>query len=435
MKIPPFFLDDWQCEIMGSHHHNAREKLAAFQLEAINKTLFHATANSRFYKTHLKQVDKIANFNEFNRLPFTLPSHIQADSLSFLAVSQDEISRIVTLETSGTTALAKRIFFTSSDLGTTIDFFARILSHLTHPGETVLILLPGNTPASAGDLLKTALDRIGVKAIVPGLVTDFSDTLEHLHTHTPSLIIGLPVQVLALGELLAQGHHKIGFVRNIILTSDAVSPAIKQRVGQTFGCRVFDHYGMTETGFGGGMDCFAHKGYHLRETDLYVEIIDPDTKKPVPPGSWGEIVITTLGRQGMPLVRYRTGDISRIIDAPCPCTSPFRRMDYVRYRYAHTQLLQSGQRFGMPDLDGLIFKLPGIMDFQVVVHPGKAGSLKMEIQIQTCTKRTITKEKIRKALAPLFQTAIDRGELSLGAVQTRDFKFKDTYTGKRRIQD
>ena len=78
---------------------------------------------------------------------------------------------------------------------------------------------------------------------------------------------------------------------------------------------------------------------------------------------------------------------------------------------------------------------PGVMDFQVFLHPGKAGSLKMEIQVQTCDKRAISKEEIRKTLSLLLQTAIDRGGLSLGAVQTKAFEFKDTYTGKRRIQD
>jgi len=433
MKFPPFFLDDWQCKILGSP---PLQKLAAYQLAALNKTLAHAKKNSRFYRTHLKGVEEIDGFEAFEQLPFTLPLDIREKSSWFLAVSQDKIARIVTLETSGTTAPPKRLFFTDWDLDVTIGFFSRVLSRLTRPKERALILLPGNTPGSAGDLLKTALARIGVKGIVPGIIRDFNETLDLLSTHTPSLIIGLPVQVMALGELMHKGSHRLTSVRHIILTSDSVCHVLKQRVENSFGCPVFDHYGMTETGFGGGIDCFAHGGYHLRETDLYFEIIDPNTGMAVPVGSWGEIVVTTLNHRGMPLIRYRTGDVSRFINEPCPCKSPFRRMDYIRYRLAHILVLPNGQCLGLTDLDELLFKIPGVLDFDVSLIPGLGVDLKMEILIKTNDQEMIRPGDIGKILtrSPLLQPAIDSGALVLGSIQTAAFEFKDTYRGKRRIE-
>jgi phenylacetate-coenzyme A ligase PaaK-like adenylate-forming protein len=433
--IPPFFLEDRQCERLGPSPQKALEKLAAFQLEALNKTIVHAKSNSRFYATHLGGISAVDSFDAFEHLPFTLPRHIQVKSAWFLAVSQDKIARIVTLETSGTTAPPKRLFFTDSDLEATIDFFSLVLSHLTRPGERGLILLPGATPASAGDLLKTALARIGVVGIVPGIIQDFNETLDLLTTHTPSLVIGLPVQVMALGELMRQGCHPLTSVRHIILTSDSVAPAVKQRVRTLFGCSVFDHYGMTETGFGGGIDCFAHGGYHLRETDLYFEIIDPSTGKLVPTGSWGEIVVTTLNRWGMPLIRYRTGDISRFIKEPCPCNSIFRRMDYVRYRQDHRFILPNGQGLSMPDLDDLLFNISGVLDFDVTLGPGPGAALKLEIIIKVVDKEKVRPGEIdmRLSRAPLLKPAIDSGALILGPIQTTAFEFNNTYRGKRRI--
>ncbi len=432
--ISPFFLD-WQCERLGSSPQKALEKLAAFQLTALNKTLAHAKLNSRFYKNHLKGVKDIPNFDAFEQIPFTLDQDIRGKSSWFLAVSQDEISRIVTLETSGTTAPPKRLFFTDSDLEVTIDFFSRVLSHLTCPGERGLILLPGNTPASAGDLLKTALARIKVVGIVPGIIHDFDETLDLLFTHTPTLVIGLPVQVLGLGELIHQGHHPLNFVRHIILTSDSVVPAVKQRVEKSFDCPVFDHYGMTETGFGGGIDCFAHGGYHLRETDLYFEIIDPDTGRTLPDGRWGEIVVTTLNRRGMPLIRYRTGDISRFINEPCPCGSPFRRMDYIHCRLSHIFVLPNGKHLCLSDLDELLFKIPGVMDFDVSLGPGLGAAFKLEILIKTHDKEIIRPGEIEAVLSrtPFLRPSLDSGALEIGSIQTAVFEFKDTYQGKRRI--
>jgi acyl-coenzyme A synthetase/AMP-(fatty) acid ligase len=124
---------------------------------------------------------------------------------------------------------------------------------------------------------------------------------------------------------------------------------------------VFEHYGMTEMGLGGGVDCEAHAGYHLREADLYVEIVDPLTGEPLPEGVRGEVVFTTLTRRGMPLVRYRTGDLSRFLPGPCPCGTVLRRLERVRGRLA-------GQtaEVTMPELDEALFAVPGVVDFTVV---------------------------------------------------------------------
>ncbi len=103
------------------------------------------------------------------------------------------------------------------------------------------------------------------------------------------------------------------------------------------GCEVFAHSGLTETGFGGGVECGAHQGYHLREADLFVEIVDPGTGRPLPDGEPGEIVVSTLCRLAMPLIRYRTGDLGHLLPGPCVCGSPFRRLGAVAGRIVRTQ--------------------------------------------------------------------------------------------------
>jgi len=436
MMIPPSFLDTWQCDQIHADRNHIRESLTSFHLAALKEVVAYAMTNSRFYKKQFQhiQIKGIASLDEFRELPFTFPGHLKENSPSFLCGSRDTIARIVTIETSGTTALPKRIFFTRSDLDNTIAFFTRVLSQLCAPSESALILLPGNTPASAGDLLGTAMAQIGGKGLIRGLITDFNDTAQTLLNQTPSLIIGLPVQILALCEWVRQNNCKTDSVRHVILTSDYASPAIKYRIAQVLNCRVFDHYGMTETGFGGGIDCFAHQGYHVRETDLFFEIIDPNTGMIQPSGQWGEIVVTTLNRQGMPLIRYGTGDVSRFLCDPCSCGSPFKRMDYVRYRTAGLVTLSEGQTLGMPDLDDLFFSIPGVVDFHATLVTAPSGH-RLDIVLQVLDRTLFRNIDIQKFLycSPVVKKAVETGAVRLGPIQTDRFDFTDTYTGKRKI--
>jgi phenylacetate-coenzyme A ligase PaaK-like adenylate-forming protein len=428
------FLDPFQTRKIGADHDSVRDKLESFQLEMLKYTVRYAVNHSRFYSERLKHVDveSMLSLDDITALPFTLPSDLREKSLSFLCVSQEDILRIVTLQTSGTTAQPKRLFFTGPDLEKTLSFFSLVLSQLILPSEKALILLPGNTPASAGDLLCTAMNRIDGKGILHGPVFDFNDALDQLMIQAPSLIIGMPVQVLALCSLIESKGVNTNFLRHVILTSDHASRPLKKRVAETLSCPVIDHYGLTEAGYGGGIDCLAHRGYHLRETDLFFEIIDPDTEKPVPEGSWGEIVLTTLNRQGMPLIRYRTGDMSRFLTAPCPCGSLFRRMDYIRYRYSHSILLPGNIRFGIPDLDDILFNIPGVLDFDANLVPiHDVQKLNLTLKMQDSYRKHDQDLKTLIFNAPFLQKVIATGLIRPGTVRTEPFQYRDTYVSKR----
>jgi phenylacetate-coenzyme A ligase PaaK-like adenylate-forming protein len=428
------FLDAWQRTKINAPSGGVREKLDAFHLTALQETVSHARARSRFYATHLKEAPPFNSLHEFTTLPFTLPGHIRKNSLAFLCVSLDEITRIITLETSGTTAQPKRIFFTRPDLESTIEFFSRVLSQLTRPAEKALILLPANTPSGAGDLLNTAMARIDGLGLVPGPAPDFNHTLDILFSHEPSVIIGMPVQVLALGESAKAKNRQTGFVRHAVLTADYVSPAVTSRISDTLGCQVWDHYGMTETGFGGGIDCTAHGGYHVRETDLFFEIIDPDTGAPAPQSQWGEIVVTPLNRRAMPLIRYRTGDMSRFLPDPCPCGSPFKRLAPVRHRYSGLIPLSNGSVLGMPDLDDVFFRIPGVVDFHAALSRDPKTP-RLDITLKALDPSGIQNLDIQKFLphSPVLQKALETGVLRLAPLGTEAFEFVDTYRSKRKI--
>jgi phenylacetate-coenzyme A ligase PaaK-like adenylate-forming protein len=116
-------------------------------------------------------------------------------------------------------------------------------------------------------------------------------------------------------------------------------------------------------GLGGGVECQARRGYHLREADLYLEVIDPIHGRTVPEGEYGEVVFTTLTRRGMPLIRYRTGDISRFIPEDCPCGTVLRTLEKVRRRVGNQVDLGNGHCLTMADLNEALFPIDGVLNF------------------------------------------------------------------------
>ena len=257
-------------------------------------------------------------------LPLISSEDIVAAGTSIVCLSQSRIKRIVSMMTSGSTAAPKRIYFSEADLDLTIDFFANGMLLMTGPGERVMICMDGQTPDGLGDLLARGLQRDGVEPLVYGYLRDMEDAATYALAHQPHCLVGVPQQVLALAELCPQLRPL-----TVLLSADNVPDDLRQRIEQLWQTEVFSHWGMRETGLGGAVECPAHDGHHIRHADLLVEIIDPISGRRLPDGEWGEIVISTLTREAMPLLRYRTGDISRLLAEPCRCGSPLKRLDAV----------------------------------------------------------------------------------------------------------
>ena len=283
--------------------------LEDYQLRKVNETIGYARRNSPFYRRHLAALPAapLGALSDIQRIPFTTPSDIIHDPFRFLAVPQDEVARIVTLRTSGSTGESKRLFFTEEDLELTVDFFHRGMATLVRPGQRVVVLLPGERPDSVGDLLVRGLQRLGVPALVYGPVTDPGHAAHAVASFGAHCLVGIPTQVLAVARSRTGSAIGKGSIESVLLSTDYVPRAIEKTLEEVWGCRVFTHYGMTETGLGGGVECEALDGYHLREADLYFEVVDHETGAACPDGIMGEVVFTTLTRRGMPLIRYRAG--------------------------------------------------------------------------------------------------------------------------------
>ena len=212
-----------------------------------------------------------------------------------------------------------------------MDFFHHGMMTLVSPSDRVIIFLPGKTEGSVGDLLRKALYRFGCEGIVFGPIDDYGHAIKTIVDLKPACAVGIPSQLLALSRY-AEFGTSVGQaqIKSVLLSTDYVPQAVVDSLTETWKCKVYSHYGMTEMGLGGAVECSARDGYHMREADLLFEIIDPATGMPVNKGEYGEVVFSTLTRRGMPLIRYRTGDRSRFLTQPCPCGSVLKRMERIR---------------------------------------------------------------------------------------------------------
>lgn len=374
--------------------------LQTWQLAKLNETLDLVRSRSSFYKKLFAGMpESISSLDELRKFPFTTPEDIRENPLGFVCVSQDEIQRVVTLQSSGTTGEPKRIFFTADDQQLTIDFFGVGMSTLVEAGERVLIFLPGETPGSVGDLLRMGLERKGAHPIPYGMVKDPFHALDVMEKEQADCLVGSPTQILTLARRWNLTNKA---PRTILLSTDYVPAAIANELEKIWGCEVFNHYGATEMGLGGGVECEAHslaprdrRGFHLREADMFFEIVSPETGEPVPDGKYGEVVFTTLTRRGMPLVRYRMGDRSRFIVGECPCGTKLKTLEKVRGRFSG--FVRVGDEIlKLPDFDEALFSLSGLLNFSVTVS-GSAGNEALLIDAQMLTDEDSAGE-VEKAL-------------------------------------
>jgi phenylacetate-CoA ligase len=323
--------------------------LRDWQLSRLAETVAYVQAHSRFYS------DRLWNFNgTLESLPFTKPTDIAQDPMAFLCVPQTEIARVTTLTTSGTSGPKKRIFFTKNDLERAVDFFALGMTMLVHEDQDTLILMGADTEHSIARLLKVAVERLGAHGRIGDIAGGAEETLEA--ARTADCIVGMPAELLYLCRL--DGRLRPS---TVLLSADFVPECVIAVLKEHWGCRVFTHFGMTETGFGCAVQCEVGEGHHVRHPELILEIVDPATGQAVPAGSRGEIVLTTFCHEAMPLLRYRTGDIASLIEASCACGGSLPRLGRVLGRYENQ--LGSGT-LSIHQLDEWLFAMPAVRAFE-----------------------------------------------------------------------
>ena len=322
-------LDAWLARQCGAAtNRELPERLAQMQVHLLRRTLAQAMRGT-FYATRLQGYGlNLATLEDLTHLPFTTADDLRNWG-DFLCVSQGDVQRMVTLHTSGTTGQPKRLAFTDADLARTRDFFAVGMSQLVRSGQRLAVLLPGaERPDGVADLLRQALGSAGVEVVAPPPHVHMDRCGEELARWlgqaAAHCVVAAPAQLASLLTFFpTAGPDNLA---GVLSSAEPLDADLGQILRQRWQCEVLDHYGLTETAYGGAVECSAHDGFHVRELDVFIEIVDISRSNVLPFGQAGEVVITTLQREAMPLVRYRTGDVARLLPGPCACGSPLQRL-------------------------------------------------------------------------------------------------------------
>ena len=276
---------------------------------------------SPFYARKFDGIDlsDVQTQEDFEKLPFSEKADLrEVYPLGLQAVPDEEVVRIHS--SSGTTGTPVVIPYTQQDVIDWATQFARCYETAGITNKDRIQITPGYGLWTAGIGFQLGCERLGAMAIPmgPGNTEKQLKMMQDLHS---TVITGTSSYALLLAEEISKrGLRDKLDLRKGVIGSERWGEKMRNRIADEMGIEIFDIYGLTEVyGPGIGISCKAHNGMHIWEDYVYAEIVDPKTGEVLPDGEVGELVLTTLRKQGAPLIRYRTHDLTRIIPGDCTC--------------------------------------------------------------------------------------------------------------------
>jgi len=299
-------------------------------LDKIKDAIRHAM-NGAFYKERFPglQADDIKTMEDFERLPFTDKEDLrQAYPLGLQAVPDEKIVRIHS--SSGTTGVPVIIPYTRKDVNDWAIMFSRCYETAGITNLDRIQITPGYGLWTAGIGFQAGAELLGALAIPMGPGNTDKQIKMMMDLKSTVLCATSSYALLLAEEIEKRGVRESIHLRKGVIGSERWGEKMRRRIADELGVELYDIYGLTEIyGPGIGINCERQSAMHMWTDFFYYEIIDPKTGELLPDGEIGEIVITTLCKEGAPLIRYRTHDLSRTVPGPCECGSEFPRIDAI----------------------------------------------------------------------------------------------------------
>lgn len=346
----------------------------AYRLWQLKRTVRRVREKSPFYrrlfeKAGVTEAD-LNSLADISKLPFTLPADLAGTSYSLLCTSQSEVEKPVTFYSSGSTGTKKRIYFSRADIQKIFDFLPRGMNTVVDRGEgRVLVFLQNSQGRGIGGILAASCTAYGIAS----RAADLRDSPEEIWRATTergvNVWFGDAITIYRATKILAQEHdlHAVG-MKCIFITMSNIPDSMVNYLHSAWGCRVSTHYGLTESGWGLAVDCDTCPGYHYDELNHIVEVVDPETGEPVPEGAEGEVVLTNIARECMPLIRYRTGDIATLQKSTCG--SHLMTLGHIRRR--REGATEYNGHYIYPALfDEALFATEGLLDYRIFLEDGR----------------------------------------------------------------
>ncbi len=387
-------------------------KISEAQLKLVNDRIDALEAANSFYGKKLEEagINHVSTPEEFEKLPFSEKNDLrEAYPLGLMTVPQDEVVRIHS--SSGTTGTPVIIPYTRKDVDDWATMFARCYEYAGITKEDRLQITPGYGLWTAGIGFQAGCEKLGAMCVPMG-PGNTDKQLQMMQDMKSTVICATSSYALLLAEeIQKRGIKDKVMLKKGVIGSERWGQKMRERISNELGIELYDIYGLTEIyGPGIGINCKYDTGMHYWDDFIYLEIIDPQTLKPVPDGEWGEIVITTLVKEGAPLIRYRTHDMSRIIPGECPCGSKFPRIDVIAGRTDDMMKIKGVNVFPK-QIEEILQEFPELSSEYQIRISHLDGKDTMRIYVETngsvdfldMAKRVATRVKSRVGFTPLVK--------------------------------
>ncbi len=375
------------------------------QLALVNNRIEALRKADNFYGKKLKEagVSKVSDAEEFKKLPFSEKADLRdAYPLGLMTAGEEEIVRIHS--SSGTTGKPVIIPYTQKDVDDWAVMFKRCYEIAGITKLDRIQITPGYGLWTAGIGFQNGAEKLGAMVIPMG-PGNTDKQLQMMQDMESTVLCSTSSYALLLTEEIEKRgiQDKIHLKKGVI-GSERWSDKMKKTIAEGLGISLYDIYGLTEIyGPGIAISCDEKNGMHYFDDYLYIEIIDPVTGENLPDGEWGEVVITTLVKEGAPLIRYRTHDLSRIIPGTCACGCKFPRLDTITGRTDDMMKIKGVNVFPS-QIEEVLHKFPEVSSEYQIRISHLEGKDTMRLYVET--NGTVDFMELSKRIAEKIKSAI-----------------------------
>lgn len=417
-----------------------REDLEQLQLERLQSTLNRVYRNVRFYRDRFDEMgvgpEDIRTRSDLEKIPFTTKEVLRDNyPYGMFALPLREVVRIHS--STGTTGKPTVVGYSANDIDSWSEVVARIMTSGGVTRDDVVQIAFGYGLFTGGFGLHYGAEKIGA-SVIPISSGNTRKQLMIMEDYRTTAIVCTPSYGLYLAEAIEEQGIKPGSLslKYGLFGSEPWSEMMREEIESRTGIVATDNYGLSEVmGPGVAGECLEKRGLHINEDHFIPEIIDPETGKLLPFGEEGELVLTTITREAMPLIRYRTRDLTRLVNHDCPCGRTTVRMEKVRGR-TDDMLIVRGVNIYPAQVEQVLFGFEGLTPHYQIVLTRKGAKDNVEIQVEVNESIFFDEMKKQRELVEKIGERM-RGELGISArIRFVEPRSLERFQGKaKRVRD
>lgn len=394
----------WQPEIETM----PRKELEQLQLKKLRQTI-RIAMNSPMYKKRFEEYnitpDSIKTLDDIRKIPFTTKQDLR-DNYPFGLVGGDMKDAIRIHSSSGTTGHPTVVVYSKHDIDSWANMIARNMYMVGCRNTDVFQNSSGYGMFTGGLGFQYGAERLGATT-VPAAAGNSKRQIMFIRDFGTTCLHAIPSYAIRLAEVFQEEgiDPRSTKLRTLFIGAEPHTNEQRLRIERLLGVKAYNSYGMTEmNGPGVAFECKMQNGMHLWEDNYIVEIVDPETLEPVPDGESGEMVLTTLDRTMMPILRYRTRDITRIIPGQCECGRTHRRIDRIKGRTDDMFIIKGVNVFPM-QVEKILVQYPGIGSNYLITLDTIADNDVMTVEIELEDMKSDTYPELQE-MAKAIQRAL-----------------------------